>query len=645
MAKNKHKRSACMSYQIEYQRACAEPEAFWREKAQALEWFKFPKTVLSQDEQGMDRWFADGELNTCYLALDYHVKNGRAEQAALIYDSPVTDTKKTYSYQELLNEVSLFAGALKQQGVEKGDTVVIYMPMIPQALIAMLAVARLGAIHSVVFGGFAAHELAVRIDDAKPKAIVTASCGIEICRVIAYKPLLDEALKQADHTPNACIVYQREQQLAQLKEGRDLDWSHAVSEAKPTDCTPVKATDPLYILYTSGTTGKPKGVVRDNGGHAVALNYSMQAIYNMSPGEVFWAASDVGWVVGHSYIVYGPLIYGCTTVMYEGKPIMTPNAGEFWRVCKEYDVKTLFAAPTAFRAIRKEDPNAELLNKEDLAGLRVIFMAGERLDPPTYEWTKAVTGKCIVDHWWQTETGWAICANPIGLEMKIAKPGSSTVPSPGFQVHVLDDQGQPLPPMEQGSIALKRPLPPSCLPTIWGDIDRFKSSYLDVYPGYYTSGDGGYIDEDGYVFIMGRTDDVINVAGHRLSTGEMEEVVAMHDAVAECCVIGINDDLKGQLPLGLVLLKNGYEDQADSVQEELVALVRQEIGALACFKIAMVVPRLPKTRSGKILRKLLRQIASGEEFTIPSTIDDPNSIYDIQELMAERGLIVDQLAG
>ena len=634
-----------MSYQTEYVRACAQPEDFWKEKAQALEWFKFPETILSQDRHGMDRWFADGELNTCYLALDHHVKHGRGDQLALIYDSPVTNTKQTYTYQALLDEVSTFAGALQQQGVGKGDTVVIYMPMIPQATIAMLAVARLGAIHSVVFGGFAAHELAVRIDDAKPKVIVTASCGIEISRIIAYKPLLDEALNQAEHHPNACIVYQRAQQIAELKDGRDLDWQSAITTASPCDCIPVKATDPLYILYTSGTTGKPKGVVRDNGGHAVALNYSMQAIYNMQPGEVFWAASDVGWVVGHSYIVYGPLIYGCTTVMYEGKPIMTPNAGEFWRVCKEYDVKTLFAAPTAFRAIRKEDPNAELLNKEDLAGLRVIFMAGERLDPPTYEWTKAVTGKCIVDHWWQTETGWAICANPIGLEMKIAKPGSSTVPSPGFQVHVLNDQGEPLPPMEQGSIALKRPLPPSCLPTIWGDIDRFKSSYLEVFPGYYTSGDGGYIDEDGYVFIMGRTDDVINVAGHRLSTGEMEEVVAMHEAVAECCVIGINDDLKGQLPLGLVLLKNGYEDQADSVQEELIALVRQEIGALACFKIAMVVPKLPKTRSGKILRKLLRQIASGEEFNIPSTIDDPNSIYDIQELMAERGIIVEKLTG
>lgn len=634
-----------MSYAAEYQRSIEQPEQFWKEKAQALEWFQFPKTILSQDENGMDRWFADGELNTCYLALDHHVEQGRGEQAALIYDSPVTATKKTYSYRELRDEVSLFAGALKQQGITKGDTVVIYMPMIPQAVIAMLAVARLGAIHSVVFGGFAPHELAVRIDDAKPKVVVTASCGIEIARIVSYKPLLDDALEQASHKPHACIVYQREQELATLQEGRDLDWLEAVAHAHPTDCTPVKATDPLYILYTSGTTGKPKGVVRDNGGHAVALNYSMSAIYNMQPGEVFWAASDVGWVVGHSYIVYGPLLHGCTTVVYEGKPIKTPDAGEFWRVCKEYDVKTLFAAPTAFRAIRKEDPHAELLNKEDLAGLRVIFMAGERLDPPTYEWTKAVTGKCIVDHWWQTETGWAICANPIGIEMKIAKAGSSTVPTPGFQVQVLDDRGEPLPANEQGSIALKRPLPPSCLPTIWGDIERFKSGYLNVYPGYYTSGDGGYIDEDGYVFIMGRTDDVINVAGHRLSTGEMEEVVAMHEAVAECCVIGINDELKGQLPLGMVLLKNGYEDHAEKIQDELVALVRKEIGALACFKIALVVPRLPKTRSGKILRKLLRQIASGEEFTIPSTIDDPNSIHDIQELMLEKGIVVQQMAG
>ncbi|RVU30974.1 propionyl-CoA synthetase [Neptunomonas marina] len=628
-----------MSYQAEYSKSIETPEQFWGEKAQAVEWFKQPETILSQDENGIYRWFADGELNTAYLALDYHVENGRADQDALIYDSPVTDTKRRYTYRELRDEVAKFAGVLKAQGVEKGDRVVVYMPMIPEAVIAMLAVARLGAIHSVVFGGFAPHELAVRIDDAEPKVVVTASCGIEIAKVIPYKPMLDEAITKSAHQPDSCIVFQRPEVEAEMVAGRDIDWQEAMATAEPADCVPVKGTDPLYILYTSGTTGKPKGVVRDNGGHAVALKYSMKSIYNIEPGEVFWAASDVGWVVGHSYIVYGPLLAGCTTVVYEGKPIKTPDAGAFWRVCEEYKVKALFAAPTAFRAIRKEDPDSEYLKPYDLSGLETIFMAGERLDPPTYHWTKDTLGKPVVDHWWQTETGWAICGNLTGVEMKEPKAGSSTLPIPGFNVQILDSAGQELPNGEQGSIAIKLPLPPSCLPTVWGDFERFRTGYLSEYPGYYSTGDGGYKDEDGYVFIMGRTDDVINVAGHRLSTGEMEEIVAGHPAVAECCVIGVNDPLKGQQPVGMVLIKNGVDVDEDELEAELVGMVRKEIGAVACFKKAIVVQRLPKTRSGKILRKLLRQIADGSEYSIPSTIDDPASLPEIEEIMDRHGLV------
>lgn len=628
-----------MSYIEEYKKSIDTPEAFWGEKAEAIEWFKKPQTILSKDENGIDRWFADGEMNTAYLALDYHVENGRGDQDALIYDSPVTETKQRYTYSELRDEVAKFAGVLKAQGVEKGDRVVVYMPMIPQAVIAMLAVARLGAIHSVVFGGFAPHELAVRIDDAEPKVIVTASCGIEIAKIIEYKPMLDEAIEKSAHKPDSCIVFQRPQVEASMVEGRDIDWADAVATAEPADCTPVKGTDPLYILYTSGTTGKPKGVVRDNGGHAVALKYSMKAVYNMEPGEVFWAASDVGWVVGHSYIVYGPLLAGCTTVVYEGKPIKTPDAGAFWRVCEEYGAKVLFAAPTAFRAIKKEDPDSEFLKPYDLSKLETIFMAGERLDPPTYQWTKETLGKPVIDHWWQTETGWAICGNLTGIETLEPKPGSATVPVSGFNVQILDNEGNEVPNGEQGNIAIKLPLPPSCLPTVWGDFERFRTGYLSEFPGYYSSGDGGYKDEDGYVFIMGRTDDVINVAGHRLSTGEMEEIVADHPAVAECAVIGINDPLKGQEPIGLVLLKNGVEIENDQLQSELVAMVRKEIGAVACFKRAVIVQRLPKTRSGKILRKLLRQIADGQDYTIPSTIDDPASLPEIQEIMGQNGLI------
>lgn len=628
-----------MSYIEEYKKSIDTPEAFWGEKAEAIEWFKKPQTILSKDENGIDRWFADGEMNTAYLALDYHVESGRGDQDALIYDSPVTETKQRYTYSELRDEVAKFAGVLKAQGVEKGDRVVVYMPMIPQAVIAMLAVARLGAIHSVVFGGFAPHELAVRIDDAEPKVIVTASCGIEIAKIIEYKPMLDEAIEKSAHKPDSCIVFQRPQVEASMVEGRDIDWADAVVTAEPADCTPVKGTDPLYILYTSGTTGKPKGVVRDNGGHAVALKYSMKAVYNMEPGEVFWAASDVGWVVGHSYIVYGPLLAGCTTVVYEGKPIKTPDAGAFWRVCEEYGAKVLFAAPTAFRAIKKEDPDSEFLKPYDLSKLETIFMAGERLDPPTYQWTKETLGKPVIDHWWQTETGWAICGNLTGIETLEPKPGSATVPVSGFNVQILDNEGNEVPNGEQGNIAIKLPLPPSCLPTVWGDFERFRTGYLSEFPGYYSSGDGGYKDEDGYVFIMGRTDDVINVAGHRLSTGEMEEIVADHPAVAECAVIGINDPLKGQEPIGLVLLKNGVEIENDQLQSELVAMVRKEIGAVACFKRAVIVQRLPKTRSGKILRKLLRQIADGQDYTIPSTIDDPASLPEIQEIMGQNGLI------
>ncbi len=628
-----------MSYKQEYSKSVEDPQGFWQEKASAISWFKEPQTILSQDDNDIHRWFADGELNTAYLALDYHVENGRGEQAALIYDSPVTGNKKTYTYNELLDEVSRTAGMLVDLGVGKGDRVVVYMPMIPQAAIAMLACARLGAIHSVVFGGFAPSELAMRIDDAEPKVILSASCGIEVNRVINYKPMLDEAISIATHKPSASVVWQREQSPGLLNDGFDHDWASLLATAKPVGCTPVNAADPLYVLYTSGTTGKPKGVVRDNGGHAVAMHYSMKAIYNMDAGDVFWAASDVGWVVGHSYIVYAPLIRGCTTIFYEGKPVFTPDAGAFWRVAAEYKVKAIFAAPTAFRAIKKEDPEGELIKAYDLSALETIFMAGERLDPPTYEWTVEKTGKPVVDHWWQTETGWAIAGNMVGIERLPVKPGSSTVPVPGFNVQILNESGEPAAVNEQGFVALKLPMPPGCLPTVWGDINRFRSGYLDQFPGYYVSGDGGYLDEDGYLFIMGRVDDVINVAGHRLSTGEMEEVVAAHSAVAECAVIGINDDLKGQQPLGLILLKNGVDMDHDQLEQELVQMVRDAIGPLACFKRALVVSRLPKTRSGKILRRSLRQIAAGQEYGIPSTIDDPASLPEIEGLMAEAGLI------
>ncbi|HDY7884888.1 TPA: propionyl-CoA synthetase [Vibrio vulnificus] len=624
------------AYQKEYQWAKQQPESFWQAQAKNIDWFEFPKTILANDPNGIERWYPDGLLNTSWLALDYHCEQGRGDKAALIYDSPVTETKQVYSYFEMRDRVARIAGMLADHGVTKGDRVVIYMPMIPEAAMAMLACARLGAIHSVVFGGFAPNELAVRIEDAEPKVVLTASCGIEINKVIAYKPLVDKAIIDSRWKPEKVVVLQRPQCDAQLNSERDLDWHQAVENALPHACVPVLATDPLYILYTSGTTGKPKGVVRDNGGHAVAMKYSMSAIYNMPQDGVFWAASDVGWVVGHSYIVYAPLIHGCTTILFEGKPVRTPDPGAFWRVCEEYGVNVLFSAPTAFRAIKKEDPQGEHLKSYDLSKLDTIFMAGERLDPPTLEWVQSQTAKPVIDHWWQTETGWAIAGNMVGIELMPVKAGSATMPIPGYQVDILDEMGLRAGPMQQGFVALKRPLPPSCLPTVWRNHDRFESGYLSQFPGYYVSGDGGYLDEEGYLFIMGRIDDVINVAGHRLSTGEMEEIVGAHPAVAECAVVGVHDELKGQLPLGFVVLKDGVKIDPTELEQELVGKVRNEIGAVACFKQALVVERLPKTRSGKILRRTIRQIADGEQYAVPSTIDDPTSLNELIRLFPEK---------
>ncbi|HEY8384696.1 MAG TPA: propionyl-CoA synthetase [Porticoccaceae bacterium] len=625
-----------MPYRGEFSRAASDPEAFWLEQARELDWYKMPTTALSTDEPGVDRWFADGELNTAYLALDVHVNNGHGDRTALIYDSPVTGTVRRYSYRELRDEVARHAGLLQQLGVTRGDRVLIYMPMVPEAAIAMLACARLGAVHCVVFGGFAAHELAVRIDDCTPKVILSASCGIEVDKVIPYKPILNQALKSTAHQPYRCVILQRPQCAAPLNHPRDLDWDECLASAEASDCVPVKGTDPLYILYTSGTTGKPKGIVRDNGGHAVALRYSMKVVYDMSPGEVFWAASDVGWVVGHSYIVYAPLLAGCTTVLYEGKPVRTPDAGAFWRVAAEHGVKALFAAPTAFRAIRKEDPEASLAARYDLSKLKTLFLAGERLDPPTFQWLVEQFKRPVLDHWWQTETGWAIAANPIGLEAFPAKPGSSTLPVPGYVVEILDDNGQLLGPGEQGNICVKRPLPPGCLTTVWNNHPRFEAGYMQRFPGYYLTGDGGYIDQDGYLFVMGRTDDVINVAGHRLSTGEMEEVVAAHPAVAECVVVGIADELRGQIPVALAVLKDHVVIDEEALEKEVVLMVRQEVGAVACLRQVMVVKRLPKTRSGKILRVILRRMADGEAFDVPSTIDDPRTLDEIHADFVRR---------
>jgi len=627
-----------MSYQREFSRSIEKPEEFWAEKAQALEWITPPEKILSTDEKGLTRWFAGGVLNTSWLCLDRHVLLGRGKEPALIHDSPVTRTRRVFSFAELRDRTARFAGALAALGVGRGDRVVIYMPMVPEAVVAMLACARIGAIHSVVFGGFAPHELAVRIDDARPKVVVSASCGIEFAKVIPYKPLLDKAMELARHKPRHCVILQRPQAGAALVPGRDLDWEEAVGLAQPAACVPVAATDPLYILYTSGTTGRPKGIVRDNGGHAVALAWSMGAIYGVGPGDVFWAASDVGWVVGHSYIVYGPLLAGCATVLYEGKPVRTPDAGAFWRVMAEHRVKSFFTAPTAFRAVRKEDPEGRLAKAHDLSSLSCVYLAGERLDPSTYHWLKGLLGLPVVDHWWQTETGWPIAANPMGLEPMPEKPGSATLPVPGFDVRVLDEDGRLCPPGQSGNVAIRLPLPPGCLPTLWNDDERFCSSYLARYPGFYLTGDGGFTDEDGYLSIMGRTDDVINVAGHRLSTGEIEELVAGHPAVAECAVIGVADEMKGQVPAGFAVLKDGAAVEPAALEAELVARVREEIGAFACFRRVAVVPRLPKTRSGKILRGIMRKIADGLAYAVPSTIDDPAILDELRQEMAASGI-------
>ncbi|MEA1903980.1 MAG: propionyl-CoA synthetase [Actinomycetota bacterium] len=619
-------------YQEIYDRSLTEPDAFWLEAAKGIDWVTPPTTGLDSSNPPFYRWFSDGELNTCFNAIDRHVEAGRGEQAALIYDSPVTGTIETYTYAELQDLVSRFAGGLRSLGVEKGDRVVIYMPMIPQAAIAMLACARLGAIHSVVFGGFAPKELAIRIDDAEPKVIVAGSCGIEIDRVIEYKPLLDSALDLANHQPVASVIFQRPQAPASMSE-RDVDWDELMASAEPAGCLTVSATDPLYILYTSGTTAIPKGVVRDNGGHAVALRWSMPNLYDAHPGDVYWAASDVGWVVGHSYIVYAPLLTGCTTVLYEGKPVGTPDPGAFWRVISEHGVSTLFCAPTAFRAIKRDDPDGEYATKYDLSTLRSLFLAGERLDPDTYHWAKDLLGVPVVDHWWQTESGWPIVANPLGIEPMDPKPGSSTLPVPGYDIEILDADGQPVGPNTDGLVAIRLPLPPGTLPTLWGDPDRFVAAYLSTSDGYYLTGDGGYIDDNGYVYIMGRVDDVINVAGHRLSTGSMEEVLADHPDVAECAVIGIPDELKGQVPLGFVVLKAGVDRSSDEMQGALVQMVRDQVGAVASLKRILVVRRLPKTRSGKILRRTMRSIVAGEEYSVPSTIDDPVILDELAEIL------------
>jgi propionyl-CoA synthetase len=621
-----------------FRRALADPAGFWGEAAEAIDWERRWDRVLDASRAPFHLWFTGGRLNTCWNALDRHVERGRAEQTALIYDSPVTSIKKTFTYRQLRDEVSRVAGMLKGLGVGQGDRVLIYMPMVPESVMAMLACARIGAIHSVVFGGFAAPELATRIDDAKPKVILSASCGIEVQRLIPYKPLLDAAIKLASSKPEACVVLQRPMARAELAKGRDHDWHDLVARAKPADCVPVAATDPLYILYTSGTTGIPKGIVRDNGGHAVALHWSMAHVYDVKPGETWWAASDVGWVVGHSYIVYAPLIYGCTSILFEGKPVGTPDAGVFWRIIREHGAVALFTAPTAFRAIRREDPEGKLIRRYDLSKFRALFLAGERADPPTVEWAQQQLKVPVIDHWWQTETGWSITANPAGIELMRVKPGSSTKPMPGWDLRVLGPDGHEVKRGKIGALAVKLPLPPGALPTLWNAEERFKQSYLEEYPGYYQTADAGYIDEDGYVFVMTRTDDIINVAGHRLSTGGIEEVLAAHPDVAECAVIGIHDSLKGQAPLGFLVLKAGVKKPREQVTAEAVKLVRERIGPVASFKTALVVERLPKTRSGKILRQTMRKIADHEDYKIPGTIDDPAILGEITEVLKKAGV-------
>jgi propionyl-CoA synthetase len=624
-------------YQTAFDRSLRDPTGFWGEAGESVHWYKKWDKVLDDSNKPFYRWFVGGQLNSCYNALDLHIDNGRGDQPALIYDSPVTDKIKTFSYRQLRDKVASFAGALAAQGVGKGDRVIIYMPMVPQALVAMLACARLGAVHSVVFGGFAANELAVRINDAQPKVIVSASCGIEVSRVIPYKPLLDEAIKLARHKPEKCIIVQRPMERADLVSGRDLDWKEAMEGAKPHECVPVAATDPLYILYTSGTTGEPKGVVRDNGGHTVALKWTMKNIYGVDPGDIYWAASDVGWVVGHSYIVYGPLFHGNTTVLYEGKPVGTPDAGAFWRVISQHKVKAMFTAPTAFRAIKKEDPNGEFIKKYDLSAFKTLFLAGERCDPDTLQWAENHLGVPVIDHWWQTETGWAICANCVGIEHLPVKPGSPTKPAPGMDVRVVDEQNEEVKRGDIGALVIKLPLPPGTFPTLWKADQRFIDSYLSEFPGYYKTADAGYVDEDGYVFVMSRTDDIINVAGHRLSTGGMEEVLAAHPDVAECAVIGVNDELKGQLPLGFLVLKAGVKRKEGDIISETVKMVREKIGPVAAFRTATVVARLPKTRSGKILRGTMQKIADGQDYKMPATIDDPAILGEIAEALKGVG--------
>ena len=624
-----------MTYQHSYEHSITDPAAFWAEQADHLAWYRKPSLTLQENPDGTHRWFADGRLNSCYLALDHQIEQGRGEQTALIYDSPVTGVQQSFTYQQLHDEVARLAGLLRQLGVGKGDGVIIYMPMVPQAAMAMLACARIGAVHSVVFGGFAANELALRIDDARPTLLLTASCGLEFERVIEYKPLVDRALQLARHQPRHVLVLQRPQARAQLQAGRDLDWHEALATAQPVPPVALDAGDPLYIMYTSGTTGKPKGIVRENGGNAVALCYAMRHIYGMQAGDVWWGISDVGWVVGHSLIVYGPLMSGCTTVFYEGKPIRTPDASAYWRVVEQYRVNALFCAPTAMRAIRKEDPDGELIRRHDLSSLRQLFLAGEKLDSSTHQWLERVSGKPVHDHWWQTETGWPVTAPCVGLEGSAARPGSSNRAVPGYHVQVLDDEGHLLGPDHQGAIVIALPLPPGCSQTLWGDHERYLQAYLRTYPGYYHTGDGGYLDDEGFVYIMGRTDDVINVSGHRLSTGEMEDLVARHPAVAECAVIGVHDEIKGQVPLALVVLKDGEGITEAQLLVELVGRVREEIGALACFNRVRLVKRLPKTRSGKILRAVLRKIADGEVYVPPSTLDDPAVLGEIEAVLAD----------
>ncbi|QTA79628.1 Propionate-CoA ligase [Desulfonema limicola] len=625
-------------YDEAYEKSINDPESFWGEAAENCFWYKKWDKVLDDSNKPFYRWFVGGETNTCYNALDFHIENGRGDQVALIYDSPVTDTIKKYTYTELRDEVAKFAGVLAAQGVTKGDRVLIYMPMIAEAAISMLACARIGAVHSVVFGGFAAKELATRINDAKPKVIVSASCGIEVKRVIKYKPLMDEAINISTSKPAKCIIFQRPMETASMIEGRDVDWVDAMADAAPADCVPVAATDPLYILYTSGTTGEPKGVVRDNGGHMVALKWTMKNIYDVDAGDVYWAASDVGWVVGHSYIVYGPLFRGCTTILFEGKPVGTPDAGVFWRVISQHGVRSLFTAPTAFRAIKRDDPKGELIKKYDLSNFKYLFLAGERSDPDTIQWSERNLKVPVIDHWWQTETGWAICANCMGLHFFPVKYGSPTKAAPGWNVQVVDPDCNQVKAGEIGALVVKLPLPPGSLPTLWQNDKRYVESYLEEFPGYYKTADAGYIDTENYVYVMSRTDDIINVAGHRLSTGAMEEVLSDHPDVAECAVLGVADDLKGQIPVGFLVLNAGVDRDHSEIVKEVVGMVRDRIGPVAAFKTATVVKRLPKTRSGKILRGTIQKIADNQEYKVPATIDDPAILGEMEEALNSIGL-------